>query len=151
MTAPQRAPTRRSPATLRFGMRVAVSLYRWTGGVVGGRMGRNRVLLLTTTGRRSGTAHTIPLSYFESDGALFVVASNGGQPQHPAWYLNLLANPTVTIQRGRNIQTATAAPVERERRALMWAHVVTVAPSYAHYQRRATREIPIVVLQPINK
>lgn len=132
----------------RLGTRLMVALYRWTGGAIGGRMGRNRVVLLTTTGRRSGRAHTVPVAYFESEGNLFVVASNGGRPQQPDWYLNLLAHPAVTIQRGRTTQTATALSVTGSRRALLWAHVVAMSPGYAHYQRHAPREIPIVVLQP---
>jgi F420H(2)-dependent quinone reductase len=117
MAAPNPAPTRRTPAILKLAMGMMVSLYRWTGGAIGGRMGPNPVLLLTTTGRKSNMAHTIPLSYFEADGTLFLVASNGGQPQHPAWYLNLLVHPAVTIQRGRSIQAATATAADADQRA----------------------------------
>jgi deazaflavin-dependent oxidoreductase (nitroreductase family) len=123
-----------------------VSLYRWTGGAIGGRMGPNPVLLLTTTGRKSGRPHTVPVSYFETNGEVFIVASNGGKPQHPAWYLNLLAHPEVTIQRGRNVQRATAITADPEQHARLWAYVIATAPSYGNYQKRATRQIPIVLL-----
>jgi deazaflavin-dependent oxidoreductase (nitroreductase family) len=147
MATPAPAPARRAPAILKVALGMMVSAYRWSGGAIGGRMGPNKVLLLTTTGRKSGKAHTIPLSYFETDGALFIVASNGGQPRHPAWYLNLLANPTVTIQRGKSIQKATATTADADQRAQLWAHVVATAAAYGKYQTKTTREIPIVLLR----
>ena len=110
MTAGSNAPTRRTPAMLKLAMSAVVLLYRLTYGRIGGHMLGNPVLLLTTIGRKSGKAHTIPIAYFEADGSLFIVASNGGAPRHPAWYLNLVANPTVAIQRGREVQKATATP-----------------------------------------
>jgi deazaflavin-dependent oxidoreductase (nitroreductase family) len=129
-------------------MSTLVTLYRWSGGAIGGRVGTNRVLLLTTTGRRSGRPHTVPVGYFDAGDTLYIVASNSGSPRHPAWYVNLLVNPSVTIQRGRTVQTATAVPAEGERRLRLWEHLLTVAPSYGRYQHNNTREIPIVVLQP---
>jgi deazaflavin-dependent oxidoreductase (nitroreductase family) len=128
-------------------MGMMVSLYRWTGGAIGGRMGPNPVLLLTTTGRKSGAAHTVPLGYFEAAGDLFIVASNGGAPQHPAWYLNLVANPTVTIQRGRSIQTAAATTADAEKQARLWEHLIATAPAYGTYRTKTTRAIPIVLLR----
>jgi deazaflavin-dependent oxidoreductase (nitroreductase family) len=125
-----------------------VTMYRFSSGGIGGRMMGNPVLLLTTIGRKSGKPHTIPLAYFEADGDTFVVASNGGAPRHPAWYLNLLANSTVAIQRGKQVQKATATPADPERRARLWQHVITKSPSYRRYQEGATREIPIVLLRP---
>jgi hypothetical protein len=104
MTAGSNAPTRRAPAVLKLAMSVIVLLYRLTYGRIGGRMMGNPVLLLTTIGRKSGKAHTIPLAYFEADGSLFIVASNGGAPRHPAWYLKLVTNPAGAIQRGRDVQ-----------------------------------------------
>jgi len=78
---------------------VHVALYRLTGGRIGGSVGKGRrVLLLTTTGRQSGKPRTIPLVYGEDDGRMLLVASNWGGPKHPPWYLNLVANPEVTVR-----------------------------------------------------
>jgi F420H(2)-dependent quinone reductase len=90
------------------------------------------------------------VKYFEVDGSLFIVASNGGAPRHPAWYLNLVANPTVAIQRGREVQKAMAAPASPERRAELWQRLTVEAPMYARYQHNSAREIPIVLLQPVS-
>src|SRR3990172_32906 len=75
--------------------------YRLSGGLIGGRFGRVRMLLLTTTGRKSGRPRTTPLLYLEDGGNLVVIASNGGNPNHPAWWLNLKSNPLAKVQVGR--------------------------------------------------
>jgi deazaflavin-dependent oxidoreductase (nitroreductase family) len=127
-------------------MRVAVTLYRLSGGVIGGKMAGERVLLLTTIGRKSGKPHIVPVSYFEDHGTPFVIASNAGRESHPAWYLNLGANPHVEIQIGSRRWAAiarTAAPEERER---LLAGVVAASPQRAERQPQ-TREVPVVVLE----
>jgi F420H(2)-dependent quinone reductase len=149
MTAGSNAPARRAPVVLKPAMSMIVLLYRLTYGRIGGRMMGNPVLLLTTIGRKSGKAHTIPLAYFEAAGSLFLVASNGGAPRHPAWYLNVVANPTVAIQRGRAVQEATATAASPERQAELWQRLIAMAPMYARYQHNSAREIPIVLLQPV--
>lgn len=92
---------RRAPAPMRWAMGLAVGLYRRSGGRSGGSVAGAPVLLLTTTGRRSGKALTRPLGYFELEGVRYVVASNNGSPADPAWYRNLLAHPEVTVEVGR--------------------------------------------------
>jgi F420H(2)-dependent quinone reductase len=140
--------SRGAPAVVKFGMRAAVSLYRLTGGAIGGRVGPERVLLLTTTGRRSGQRHTVPVSYFEDGGTLFVIASNAGRESHPAWYLNLTAHPDaeIEIKRSRRQVTArTATPEERER---LLAYVATQNPRRSE-QTPTTRQIPVVILDSV--
>jgi deazaflavin-dependent oxidoreductase (nitroreductase family) len=136
---------------LKLAMSVVVLFYRMTYGRIGGRMLGNPVLLLTTIGRKSGMAHTVPLEYFEADGSLFIVTSNGGAPRHPAWYPNLVANPAVAIQRGREVQMAEATPASPERQAELWQRLIATAPMYARYQHNSAREIPIVLLQPVSQ
>ncbi len=148
MTDTARPSVRGRPLPVKLAMGLAVMLYRFTDGGIGGRMAGNPVLLLTTIGRKSKKAHTIPLAYFEADGTLFVVASNGGASRHPSWYLNLLANPTIAIQRGQQVQKATATPASPERRVQLWQRLVAIAPGYGRYQDGTTREIPIVLLRP---
>src|SRR6185437_14619495 len=108
-------------AVLRFMMRAAGSLhrglYRLSGGRLGRALGPMQVLLLTTTGRKSGKARTWPLTYFRDGDRLLLVASAGGEPKHPAWYLNLRANPAVTIQLGRHKRRMTAATATGTERA----------------------------------
>lgn len=124
-------------------------VYRATGGRVAGRVFKSPVLLLTTTGRKSGRERTIPLMYLEDGENLVVVASNGGAPNHPAWWLNLKANPEATVQIGDRkvrVRAERARPEEKER---LWPKLVAMYGSYEDYQKRTQREIPVVVLRPI--
>ena len=126
--------------------RVHRSLYSWTGGIVGGNAGGLATLLLTTTGRRTGKARTVPLPYFRDSERYVVIASNAGQERNPAWLENLLATPEVRLQIGfekRSAQATVATGSERER---IWRDVVASAPMYADYQRVTAREIAVVVL-----
>lgn len=127
-------------------MKLAVGMYRLTGGAVGGKLGPNSVLLLTTTGRRSGAPRTVPVSYFQDGDNIVLVASNSGADQHPAWYLNITAHPQVEIQIKRQRRSATATIASPEERERIFADVVSRSPGYGKYQRRTTRVIPIVLL-----
>jgi F420H(2)-dependent quinone reductase len=123
-------------------------LYRVSGGRVGGRVWDLPVVLLTTTGRRSGKRRTVPLCSFRDGDDVVVIASYGGLDQPPAWWLNLEANPHAELLDGRTRRLVTArnaGPGERER---LWAEVTSRAPGYLEYERRTTREIPVVILQP---
>jgi deazaflavin-dependent oxidoreductase (nitroreductase family) len=125
-----------------------VALYRRTGGGFGGRMAGMPVLLLTTTGRKSGKRRTTPLGYLEDGPTYVIIASNGGRDKPPAWYLNLRSNPQARIQVGRqslNVAAETADPEEKRR---LWAELISRAPTYGRYQQRTTRDIPMVVLRP---
>jgi deazaflavin-dependent oxidoreductase (nitroreductase family) len=107
-----------------------------------------KVLLLTTTGRKSGKTRTAPLGRFDYDGGYLVVASNAGLPTHPAWYYNLKSNPRVTVQVLDQVMPATAEVLSGEARAQAWRQVIATAPSYAAYEKRTTREIPLILLRP---
>lgn len=126
-------------------------VYRATGGRVGGRIVGGPVLLLTTTGRKSGKKRTVPLLYLEDGENLVLVASNGGAPVHPTWWLNLRANPEATVEVGREklrVRAEEASPREKER---LWSKLVEMYGGYETYRRRTDREIPVVLLKPTGK
>jgi deazaflavin-dependent oxidoreductase (nitroreductase family) len=104
------------------------------------------VLLLTTTGRRSGRARTAPLTYFEAGGDLVVVASNGGEDSAPGWWRNLCDEPRATVTRGTHAEPVVARPATAEEHALLWPLITATHPGYAVYARRTARPIPVVVL-----
>ena len=106
-------------------------------------------LLLTTTGRRSGDARILPLIYSEVEDAHVIIASRGGHPQHPSWYLNLVAEPEVGVQVGPRRFRARARTAEGEERSALWKQMLGVWPAYAEYQERTEREIPVVVLEAL--
>ena len=104
-------------------------------------------LLLTTTGRRSGRRRRTALYYGEDDGRYLLVASNGGSVGHPAWYLNLTADPDVEVQVGAERFTARARTAGPEEKPALWRRMVEVFPQYDQYQAKARREIPLVILE----
>ncbi|MFF9347939.1 nitroreductase/quinone reductase family protein [Streptomyces sp. NPDC014734] len=121
--------------------------FRANGGEVGGPFEGGDLLLLTTTGARSGKETTTPLGYVRHGDALLVVGSNMGAPAHPAWYHNLLAHPVVRVEVGTRTFQALAVPAEGTRRERLFAHAVAAAPGYADYQARTARPLPVVVLE----
>lgn len=123
-------------------------LYRVSGGRIGGRVVGMPVLMLTTTGRKSGEPRTNVLTYLPKGRASVVFASNAGEPRHPAWWLNLAADPHATVQRGREQTPVVAREAEGEERARLWDEVVRTEAGYAEYEKRTTRRIPVVVLEP---
>ena len=123
------------------------SVYRASGGRIGRTLAGAPVLLLTTTGRKTGQRRTRPLCFLEMDGRLIVIASAGGAACHPAWYLNLCRNPRVSVQLGQATQTMTAHNAVGVERARLWERIIERYPVCTEYQRGAQREIPIVVLQ----
>ena len=108
------------------------------------------VLLLTTTGRRSGKQRTIPLLYLEEDGTLLVVASMGGAPSNPGWYHNLVANPTVEVQTRASRCWMRAEPLVGEDRHRRFERIKAAANRYATYESRTDREIPVVALREVS-
>jgi F420H(2)-dependent quinone reductase len=127
---------------------IHVALFRASKGRVGGRLRGAPVLLLTTKGRKTGKERTTPLLYLEDGGRLVVIASKGGAPSHPAWFLNLQADPTVTVERGKGKERYRARVAEGEERDALWQRVVAMYGSYADYQKKTSRQIPVVVLEP---
>lgn len=133
---------------LRLAVALHVALYRLLGGRLVGRMGRAPILLLNATGRRSGTRRTTPLLYQRDGADYIVIASAGGQPGHPAWWLNLKANPGATIEVGRERISVQARAATADEKPRLWQVMTAVYPSYDAYQRKTTREIDVVVLTP---
>lgn len=118
---------------------------------MGGQLLGFPMLLLTTTGRRSGHPHTTALTYLTEGPSYAVVASNGGAPRHPAWFLNLRAFPQAQIQVGPmvyRVQAREAMGAERER---LWNRMVQLYAGYRGYQARTTRQIPVLVLEPMRQ
>jgi F420H(2)-dependent quinone reductase len=122
-------------------------LYRASGGRLGGRVWDLPVVLLTTTGRRSGKKRTVPLCSFRAGDDVVVIASYGGLDQPPAWWLNLEANPQAELLAGRERRAVTARNAGPDERARLWGEVTARAPGYLEYERRTDREIPVVILQ----
>jgi deazaflavin-dependent oxidoreductase (nitroreductase family) len=112
--------------------------YHWRNGTT--------ILILTTTGRRSGAERSTPLIFREYGDDYLVVASKGGSPTPPQWYLNLQADPTVRVQVRGDRFTATARTATPDEKPDMWRTMVEAWPEYEDYQRRTDREIPVVVL-----
>lgn len=124
------------------------AVYRATRGRVGRSMGGFEVGLLTTTGRRSGQQRTTPLACFEVGSALAVVASNGGSERPPAWYLNLVEHPDVQVQVGSDVRPTTARTASPQEKSEVWPRIVAQSTQFGGYQEKATRDIPVVFLEP---
>jgi deazaflavin-dependent oxidoreductase (nitroreductase family) len=122
--------------------------YLWDASLGGGK-GLVPTLLLTTTGRKSGNALTLPLIFGRSGASYVVVASKGGAPTHPAWYLNLQANPEVRVQVKGDKFTARAHTADTAERAALWPKMVEIYGPYEQYQTKTDRQIPVVVLTPV--
>jgi deazaflavin-dependent oxidoreductase (nitroreductase family) len=124
-----------------------VRVYRETGGEQGHQWRGTTILLLSTTGRESGSERTTPLIYRDDGDRWVVVASKGGAPDHPDWYKNLRANPDITIQVKAEQIPVRAGTAEGDERTRLWQRMAEVWPAYDDYQRRTDREIPVVVLE----
>jgi deazaflavin-dependent oxidoreductase (nitroreductase family) len=118
----------------------------WDATAAGG-LPKTPTLLLTTTGRKSGKQLTMPLIYGKDGDRYVIVASKGGAPQHPAWYLNLQSNPRVNVQVIRDKFPAVARTASGEERERLWKMMSAIYPPYPSYQQRTDREIPVVVLE----
>jgi deazaflavin-dependent oxidoreductase (nitroreductase family) len=124
--------------------------FRSNAGRVGGYFEGARLLLLTTTGTRSGTRHTTPVGYLpDGDGRVLIIASAGGAPKHPDWFHNLVAHPRVTVETGVFTYEARAVVLEREERDQVFARAVESDPGWAEYQAKTDRVIPVVALHEI--
>ncbi|GGM08625.1 nitroreductase family deazaflavin-dependent oxidoreductase [Nakamurella endophytica] len=107
------------------------------------------IMLVSTTGRRTGALRRTPLMRVEHQGSYAAVASKGGAPDHPVWYLNILADPVVTVRDGAQVGTYRAHTAEGAERDRWWERAVAVWPDYAEYQTKTDRQIPVVVLDPV--
>ena len=130
---------------------VAVRLYRWSDGRIGGTAaGRSPVLLLTVAGRTTGQPHTTPVSYFLHDGAYLVVGSGGGMRSEPQWMRNLRAAPQAHIQVKAQHHDVAVRMAEGEERDRLWRDVVVSrAPAFGAYEAKSGRTMPVAVLTPL--
>jgi deazaflavin-dependent oxidoreductase (nitroreductase family) len=124
-----------------------VERYRETGGEEGHDWQGTSVLILTTTGRQSGQPRSTPLIYGTHGDDYLVVASKGGAPEHPAWYLNLASDPEVEVQVRNDRFKARARTATAEEKPEMWSTMTESWPAYDEYQTKTDREIPVVVLE----
>ncbi|MFI0355413.1 nitroreductase family deazaflavin-dependent oxidoreductase [Actinomadura sp. 9N407] len=144
------------PKILKYASRLNVEVYRITDGRIGGkwRIGSAfpkgvPVCLLTTTGRKTGQRRTQPLLFLPDGDRVVLIASQGGLPKHPMWYLNLTADPNVLVRvRGdlRRMRARTATPAERE---ALWPRFADLYADIDRYQSWAGREIPLVICEPV--
>lgn len=157
MTTPASPPTtpRTRQAMVRTIMKAFTPIHRWVLRASRGRIGqkwsttRLPLLLLTTTGRRSGEPRTAVVGYMETGRDLIVIASKAGLPEHPAWYYNILVNPEVTVERNGVTQAMRASVIAGEERDRLWADICARDPVFATYQSGISRQIPVVRLQPL--
>lgn len=126
-----------------------VGAYKLTGGRLGGQFGKAPILLLTTTGRKTGKERTWPLIYIRDGDALAVVASNGGSDQAPAWWLNLQANPRGSVRIKNDTWQVEASNGSQEQRDRLWPQFNAIYKTYDSYQQKTTRQIPVVLLSPV--
>ena len=133
---------------LKLGASVHAVVYRATGGKLFGRMGKSPILLLNTVGRKSGKKRATPLLYVVDGEDFVIIASKGGAPTHPAWYLNLMANPDATVEVEDRKVRVKAEEVGGEEKARLWQKMAEMYPNYDDYQKKTKRQIPLVVLHP---
>jgi deazaflavin-dependent oxidoreductase (nitroreductase family) len=144
-----RLATRIENAVDRHSVRFGAWLLRRTRGRVV-RLWRRRALVLTTTGRRTGRPRTVVVQYFPDGDDMVVVAANSGMPTHPAWYLNLTADPEAQVDvEGRRLRVR-AEEMAAEERESWWPRVLATAPDYARYRERTDRTIPLLRLVPVS-
>ena len=123
-------------------------VYRATGGKLLGRMGQSPILLLNTIGRKSAKKRATPLLYVVDGEDLVIIASKGGTPSNPAWYLNLKADPDATVEiRDRKVRVR-AEEVDGQEKERLWQQMAEMYPTYDDYQKKTKREIPLLVLHP---
>jgi deazaflavin-dependent oxidoreductase (nitroreductase family) len=123
-----------------------VAEFRARGGKVGGYHATMQLLLLTTTGTRTGQRRAVPLTYLPDGDRYIVTAGNAGSDQHPAWYYNLTANPDVTVEAGTETFNAAAVIVDETERTALYERFAAAYPVLAAYQDQTARRIPLIVL-----
>jgi len=136
---------------LRVFSRIHMTVYRWTNGIIGGRIFGNRMLLLTTTGHKTGQPRTTPAAYLADGDALIIVAGAAGAEKHPAWWFNLESHPEAQVQAGRRrlqVSATRALPEEQQR---LWARYPAQHALFDKMQQRVSREIPVVILRPLSE
>ena len=123
-----------------------IAEFRQNNGVVGGMFAGAPILLLTTTGAKSGKQRTTPLVYLPDSDRMLIFASKAGAPKHPDWYHNLIANPVATVEVGADTQQYKATVITGEERDRLYAQQAAKMPNFAEYEKLTTRTIPVVAL-----
>lgn len=123
-----------------------INEFRANGGETFGVFKGRPLLLLTTTGAKSGEQRTTPLVYSKDGDRVVIIASMGGAPKHPSWYLNLSASPRVTVELGTEKFEATASSAEGAERDRLYAQQAAMMPAFTEYEQKTTRRIPVVLL-----
>jgi F420H(2)-dependent quinone reductase len=129
-------------------VRDQVEEYEGSGGTTGTTMRDMPVIIVTTRGAKSGKLRKVPLMRVEHNGEYAAVASKGGAPKNPVWYLNLVADPRVEVRDGTVVRAMTAREVTGAEKAIWWQRCVAAFPDYADYQAKTERPIPVFVLTP---
>jgi deazaflavin-dependent oxidoreductase (nitroreductase family) len=129
-------------------VREQVEKYEASGGTEGNTLRGVPIIVVTSVGAKSGKLRKNPVMRVEHDGAYVAIASNGGDPEHPAWFHNFVANPRVQVQDGPEPREFVARRVEGSERAAWWERAVKVWPHYDEYQGKTDREIAVFVLEP---
>ena len=124
-----------------------ITEFRANNGKVGGQFANIPLLLLTTTGAKSGQPRINPLAYTTDGDRIIILASKAGAPTNPDWYHNLIANPTVTVEIGNERFQAQASVAQGQERERLYAQVLERLPWFADYQRKTSRQIPIIILE----
>ena len=135
---------------IKWFMSINAFFLRVSRGRIGSKLGTQTILLLHTTGRKSGEERVIPIAYFDFEGKYLIVASNWGKDQNADWYLNLKKEPRAVLDvKGKSIQVQSreAQGEEYER---LWKFATEKHPPYLNYQKKTTRHIPIMVFEPVN-
>ncbi|HEX5848226.1 MAG TPA: nitroreductase family deazaflavin-dependent oxidoreductase [Rubrobacter sp.] len=133
---------------LKLGTLVHSGVYRATGGKLLGRMGKSPILILNTVGRKTGKKRATPLLYAVDGEDFVIIASKGGTPSHPAWYLNLKANPDVSVEVADREVRVRAEEVDGVVKERLWKRMAEMYPTYDDYQNKTKRNIPLLVLHP---
>ncbi len=144
-----RLSTSMGATALRWSGKLNVPVYRATGGRLMGRVNRAPVLLLTTTGRKSGQMRTAPVVYLADGERMIVIGSNAGNDRVPAWALNLKANPDAEVEVGRRRIKVRARVAEGEERAELWRKANQQYAGFDDYEARTDRKISVFVLEPV--
>ncbi len=136
---------------LRIFSRIHITVYRWTGGIIGGRIFGNRMLLLTTTGRKTGQPRTTPVAYLTDEDAMIIVGGAVGATKHPDWWLNLQSHPEAQVQVGRRRLRVSATRALPEEQRRLWARYPAQHALFESMQKRVPRDIPVVILRPLSE
>ena len=135
---------------IKWFMSINAFLLRLSRGWVGGKLGKQTILLLHTTGRKSGQERVIPIAYFDYEGKYLIVASNWGKDRNAEWYLNLKKRPHAVLEvRGKRIEVQSREAMDGEYDRL-WKFATERHPPYLDYQKMTTRHIPIMVFEPVH-